>query len=120
MTSNMEERVMRVWIAVLIAASVSTGRTIDPRLDGTAREGKIRNWTENIQINIMPSQKAGIEMPTRASTVTAMSVFEYWRVAERTPKGMATTIDRAMAKTASSTVLGKRSKIVPNTGRLET
>src|SRR5512139_653630 len=120
MTSSMEERVMRVWTAVLSAASVSTGRTMDQRLDGTAREGKIRNWTENIQINIMPSQKAGIEMPTRASTVTTTSVLEYWRVADRMPKGMATRIDNAMAETASSTVLGKRSRIVPNTGRLET
>ena len=98
---------MRVWTAVLMAASVMAGSTIDQRLDGTASDGNRRSWTEKTQISIMPSQKAGMEMPTRASTVTTMSVFEYWRVAEMMPKGIAMTTDRNSASERQQHRVGK-------------
>ena len=55
-----------------------------------------------------PSQKIGMETPTRAKIVARPSIGEFLWVAETTPRATPTTPAMTIATRASSTVAGKR------------
>jgi hypothetical protein len=103
-----------------MVANVITGKTSDFKFDGFASEGKIFRFTENIQIKIIPSQKAGMDNPKSERIETIISGIEYWCVAEMIPAGIERITERIRARMARSAVFGKRSSIVLKTGRFDT
>ena len=104
-------RVMRVRTAPSPAARVAAGNTTDFKLSmgfcpkGVYPEdGKIPRPSAMNRINMMPSQKSGIEMPTTPSVRASLSAPLPRCVLAATPSGMAMTIDMSIATAASSTV----------------
>jgi len=139
MTSSMLDRVRRVTTAASPAPRVTAGKmrcdtaVISiaglPVVRSVARPAETASLrpdagsqpkrSANRKINITPSQKLGIEIPSKATTVPAVSVAEYLRMAEMTPTGMAMASDTAIAASVSSTVAGRRSQINRLTGSAE-
>jgi len=63
------------------------------------------------------SQKSGVAKPTNTKIVVILSNFEYWRVAENTPIGIARATMIIISTTLRSSVTGRRSPIFCSTGR---
>ncbi|MCK4599578.1 hypothetical protein KAU37_07165, partial [Candidatus Bipolaricaulota bacterium] len=70
--------------------------------------GRTLNFTEKTMMRSNPSQKLGIETPTRADTVLTLSRKEYLFTDEITPTGMAIINDIIMDKRVNSNVAGRR------------
>ena len=81
------------------------------RRDSAPKEGSQWRSSENMIIAIIPSQKVGIDIPKIAVVVTATSLLEYCRLAEKTPRGIPIASERRSAGICSSNV-------VPTHGRI--
>ena len=68
-------------------------------------------------MSIMPSQKFGTEMPNRETVVARWSKMEYCFVAANIPSGTPIHSATTMLSSASSAVVGNRSRISPVTDR---
>ena len=69
-------------------------------------------------MSMMPSQKMGMETPTRESSMPPLSKMEFLWTADMTPTTIPSTEARMMATMASSTVAGNRDMISSTTGVL--
>ena len=78
---------------------------------------RCRNPLKNM-MNRMPSQKIGIETPTRANSVLAASKTEFFFTAAKTPSRIPMMDAKMIAARASSIVAGKRAPISAATGDL--
>ena len=68
-------------------------------------------------MSIRASQKSGVANPTNTKTVVTLSNLEYWRVADRTPMGIANATMMIISAMLRSSVTGIRSPIFCSTGR---
>src|SRR5690625_642558 len=78
----------------------------------------------NVEVNKIMSksacQKVGMETPIRETNITALSNFEYGRVAEITPRGTPIKVANKILQLAKRIVLGNLTRISSKTTRLET
>ena len=78
---------------------------------------RCRNPLKNM-MNRMPSQKIGIDTPTRAIIVPPASKIEFLFTAATTPRVTPTIEANVIAASANSIVAGKRAPISAETGVL--
>src|SRR5690625_1989638 len=71
-------------------------------------------------INNKACQKVGIDTPIKEINMTALSNFEYGRVAEITPNGTPIKVAIKILQLAKRIVFGKRTNISSKTTRFET
>ena len=79
--------------------------------------GSHPSWTPNRIMSMRANQKSGVAKPTNTNTVVILSNFEYWRVAETTPIGIASATMIIISTRLRSSVIGRRSRIFCSTGR---
>ena len=115
MTSNMEDLVVLVMVAIDSAPNVIDGKIKLANPLFIPPDGSHPKYTENNRINIRPSQKDGIDTPNNAIIIPTLSNIEYCFVADIIPIGIETTTAKNMAPTAKITVLGNLEKISKET-----
>ena len=113
------------WPAPLASAlMVSAGRNIKRMfLTGSSLKrtnpavGNHPSTTANRRINMIASQKLGVETPSIANVVATISSTELGRLADRMPTGIATVNEINIASAPISSVTGSAARIIWTTDR---